>query len=106
MKLSKKIINWGFIIGIIMIIASIILHPLGMIILFGGFLEVGEGFYEYTFWGISDYILLFWGGFILIIPRLLVNIKKDMLLKVFILLGLIFWGYVLFSGELRMTGCI
>jgi len=105
MKLLKKIINWGFIIGIIMIIASTILHPLGKIILFGSFIEIGEGFYGYAFGGIDDYILLFWGGVILIIPRLLLNIKNNTLLKIFIILGIIFWGYVLFSGELRLIGC-
>ena len=100
-----KIINCGVIIGIIMIIAAIIRHPLGKIILFGKFLEIGEGFYGYAFGGIDDYILLFWGGVILIIPRLLMHIKNNTLLKVFILLGIIFWGYVLFSGELRLIGC-
>lgn len=105
MKLLMKIINCGVIIGIIMIIAAIILHPLGKIILFGKFLEIGEGFYGYAFGGIDDYILLFWGGVILIIPRLLMHIKNNTLLKVFILLGIIFWGYVLFSGELRLIGC-
>ena len=88
-----------------MIIASTILHPLGKIILFGSFIEIGEGFYGYAFGGIDDYILLFWGGVILIIPRLLLNIKNNTLLKIFIILGIIFWGYVLFSGELRLIGC-
>ena len=105
MKLLKKIINWLFIIGIIMITISIILHPLGMIIFFGRFLEIGEGFYGYVFWGIDDYILLFWGGVILVIPKLLTNIKNETLLKIFILLGLVFWGYILFSGELKLIGC-
>ena len=100
MKITKKI----FYIGVVMMCAGFLLHPLTKILLFGGFLEVGEGFTNKFFFGIGEYEFLYWIGLILILTHFTVSIKKDTTLKIFIALGLTFWGYILYTGELKI-GC-
>ena len=99
MDKTRKAINILFKIGFIMVVASVILHPLGQIILFGGFKKT---FYNYSILGIYEYLILYWGGVLLVIPRLLWNIKSNAILKIFILLGLGFWGYFLYTGESKV----
>ena len=88
-----------------MMCAGILLHPLTKILLFGGFLEVGEGFTNKVIFGIGEYELLYWMGLILILTHFTISIKKDTTLKIFIALGLAFWGYILYTGELKLIGC-
>jgi hypothetical protein len=47
---------------------------------------------------------LYWIGLILILTHFTVSIRKDTTLKIFIALGLAFWGYILYTGELKI-GC-
>ncbi|MBQ8154403.1 MAG: hypothetical protein IJ069_12170 [Prevotella sp.] len=101
MKITKIL----FYIGVVMMSAGILLHPLTKILLFGGFLEVGEGFTNKVIFGIGEYELLYWMGLILILTHFTISIKKDTTLKIFIALGLAFWGYILYTGELKLIGC-
>ncbi|MBP3775566.1 MAG: hypothetical protein J6I37_01125 [Prevotella sp.] len=101
MKITKIL----FYIGVVMMCAGILLHPLTKILLFRGFLEVGEGFTNKVIFGIGEYELLYWMGLILILTHFTISIKKDTTLKIFIALGLAFWGYILYTGELKLIGC-
>jgi len=101
MKITKIL----FYIGVVMMCAGILLHPLTKILLFGGFLEVGERFTNKVIFGIGEYELLYWMGLILILTHFTISIKKDTTLKIFIALGLAFWGYILYTGELKLIGC-
>lgn len=61
--------------------------------------------YGYNILGISIFEWLYWGGFFLILPKMILELKDTpVILKLIIFFGILIIGYIFYTGELKI-GC-
>lgn len=97
-----KIINILFYLGILMLILAISIPIIQWILLLSLYYTQIFG---YNILGISIFRILYWGGFILILPKLIWELKTiTIFAKVLLISGILLIGYLFYSGELKI-GC-
>ena len=100
--MKRKIINILFCLGIVMLLLAICIPIIQwMLLLSLYFTEI----YGYNILGISIFEWLYWGGFFLILPKMILELKDiPVILKLVIFFGILIIGYIFYSGELKI-GC-
>ena len=98
----RKVINIIFCLGLLMLIYAVSIPIIHWVLLLSGvFTEI----HGYSILGIRILILLYWGGFLLILPKLIWGIKDITIFgKIIIITGILFIGYMFYSGEWKI-GC-
>lgn len=100
--MKRKIINIVFYLGILMLILAISVPIIQWILLLSLYYTQISG---YNILGISIFRILYWGGFILILPKLIWELKTiTIFTKVLLISGILFIGYLFYSGEWKI-GC-
>lgn len=100
--MKKKIINILFYLGILMLIMAVCIPMIQWILLLSLYYTQ---IYGYNILGISIFRILYWGGFILILPKLIWELKTiTIFTKVLLISGILFIGYLFYSGEWKI-GC-
>ena len=100
--MKRKIINIVFYLGILMLILAISIPIIQWILLLSLYYTQISG---YNILGISIFRILYWGGFILILPKLIWELKTiTIFTKVLLISGILFIGYLFYSGEWKI-GC-
>lgn len=100
--MKRKTINILFYLGILMLILAISIPIIQWILLLSLYYTQIFG---YNILGISIFRILYWGGFILILPKLIWELKTiTIFTKVLLIFGILFIGYLFYSGEWKI-GC-
>ena len=91
-----------FIIGLFMIANAVIIPLTKWILLFE---HIITEIHSYTFCGIYIQDIAYWTGFLLMLPHLILNIRKDTILKTIAILFIIIWGYWFYCGSWNIAMC-
>ncbi len=100
--MKQRVSKILFIIGIIMIASAVIIPLTKWILLFE---HIITEIHSYTFCGIYIQDIAYWAGFLLMLPHLVLNIRKDTILKTIAILFIIFWGYLFYCGTWNIAMC-
>ena len=100
--MKQRVSKILFIIGIFMIANAVIIPLISWILLFE--LIITE-IHSYTICDMYIQDIAYWTGFLLMLPHLILNIRKDTILKTIAILFIIFWGYLFYCGQWNIAMC-
>ena len=98
-----RIVNNIFRLGLLMIVLAIIIPIIQWWLLLSlYFTEI----YGYSILGISVYTILYWGGFILILPKMILELGKGRIIgNLLIIFVILLIGYIFYYGDIKIGCC-
>lgn len=100
--MKQRVSKILFIIGIFMIANAVIIPLISWILLLE--LIITEK-HSYTICDMYIQDIAYWTGFLLMLPHLILNIRKDTILKTIAILFIIIWGYWFYCGTWNIAMC-
>ena len=96
-----RIVNNIFRLGLLMIVLAIIIPIIQWWLLLSlYFTEI----YGYSILGISVYTILYWGGLILILPKMILEIGKGRIIgNLLIISAILLIGYIFYYGDIKIA---
>jgi len=98
-----RIVNNIFRLGLLMIVLAIIIPIIQWWLLLSlYFTEI----YGYSILGISVYTILYWGGLILILPKMILETGKGRIIgNLLIISAILLIGYIFYYGDIKIGCC-